>query len=300
MKRVLVTGATGFIGRQCLPLLKKRGFEICAISSKKIITNAENVHWIQLDLLNYRDFNPLLVDLKPTHLLHFAWMAEPGKYWTSKDNLAWLKTSIDLVQAFALSGGKRAVFAGTCAEYDWTAQEFKEYATPCLPQTLYGTCKLALQLVLESLSKEMALSQSWGRIFHLYGPHEHAQRFVPAIINGLLQKKDIPCSHGEQIRDFLHVSDVADAFACLLDSSVEGVVNIGSGQAMTLKQVIHKIAEQLDGLDHVQFGALPAPKNDPAFLVPDTRRLQEELGWNPRFNLEQGLADAISWWKTRI
>lgn len=155
-------------------------------------------------------------------------------------------------------------------------------------------------MVIESLSKEIGLSQSWGRIFHLYGPHEHAERFVPAVIKGLLQKKDVLCSHGEQIRDFLHVRDVADAFATLLDSSVGGVVNIGSGQGVKLKQVIHKIAEQLGGLNRVQFGALPAPKNDPAFLVPDTTRLKEELGWSPVFDLEKGLADTISWWETKI
>jgi nucleoside-diphosphate-sugar epimerase len=155
-------------------------------------------------------------------------------------------------------------------------------------------------MVLESLCKEIGVSQSWGRIFHLYGPHEHAQRFVPTIIKGLLQKNDVPCSHGEQIRDFLHVYDVADAFAALLESSVEGVVNIGSGQGIALKHVIHKIAERMGGIDRIQFGALSAPKNDPASLVPDTTRLRQELGWRPQFDLEHGLADAISWWESKL
>lgn len=300
MKKVLVTGATGFIGRHSIPLLKDRGYEVYAVSSKEPQVSSDGVHWIQLDLLMGDGFNELFATVKPSHLLHFAWTTEPGKYWSSKDNLSWLKASIDLVQSFALHGGKRAIFSGTCAEYDWGVLEFKEYATPCLPQTLYGTCKLALQMVLEALAKEMGLSQAWGRIFHLYGPHEYPQRFVPAIIKGLLQKQPVPCSHGNQIRDFLHVQDVADAFIALLDSEVQGIVNIGSGEGVTLKQVIHKITEQLGSLDQIQFDALPAPKNDPISLVPDTTRLRNELGWRPQFDLEKGLADTIAWWEGKI
>ena len=300
MKKVLITGATGFIGKHSLSLLKNRGYEIHAISSKGAQPGSDGVNWIQTDLLSGDGFNELFAELRPSHLLHLAWTTEPGKYWTSKDNLSWLKVSIDLAQAFVLHGGKRAVFSGTCAEYDWNVSEFKEYVTLCLPQTLYGTCKLALQMVLEALAKEMGLSQAWGRVFHLYGPHEHPQRFVPVVIKGLLQNKPVPCSHGNQIRDFLHVQDVADALVALLDSEVQGIVNIGSGEGVTLKQVIHKITERLGGLDQIQFDALPTAKNDPDSLVPNTARLKDEVGWRPQFDLEKGLADTISWWEGKI
>ncbi len=297
MKRVLVTGATGFIGRHCLPLLKNRGFEINAITLPNDKIVVEGVNCVPFNLLENAGFHELLAELKPSHLLHFAWVTAPGHLWDSRDNITWLKKSIELLEAFALQGGKRAVFSGTCAEYDWNSSLFEEYKSTCLPQTLYGSSKLALQLVVEALAKQMGFSQAWGRVFYLYGPHEYPQRFVPAVIQGLLQKKDVPCSHGNQVRDFLHVEDVADAFITLLDSDVEGVVNIGSGQGITLKQVIDHIVQRLGGADLIQLNALASPRNEPARLVATTDRLRNELGWSPRWGLEEGLKNTISWWE---
>ena len=300
MKKVLVTGASGFIGRHCLPLLKERGYDVYAISSKAPLAASDGIHWIQFDLLNNKNVKELMATIGPSHFLHFAWMTTPGKLWNSRDNLEWLKVSIDLIEAFALQGGKRAVFSGTCAEYDWSATEFVEGKTRCLPRTLYGSSKLALHLLTETLSKEFGFSQAWGRIFYLYGPHEYPQRFVPAVIRGLLQKTPIPCSHGNQIRDFLHVQDVADAFVTLLESEVEGVVNIGSGGGVSLKQVIEKITDRLGEHSLIKYDLMPVPQDDPHILVAYTKRLNEEVRWNPKYTLQEGIDEAIAWWKEEL
>jgi nucleoside-diphosphate-sugar epimerase len=300
MKKVLVTGATGFIGRRSLPILKDRGYQVYAISSRRPAASSDGMQWIEFDLLGPHSIKELIKSIRPSHLLHFAWVTSPGKLWGAIENLQWLKASVDLIEAFALNGGQRAVFSGTCAEYDWGASTFIESQTPCHPRTVYGSSKLALHLVLQSLAKEMGFSQAWGRIFYLYGPNEYPQRFVPAVIRGLLQKVHIPCSHGNQIRDFLHVQDVADAFAALLDSQLEGTFNIGSGIGFSLKQIIEKITASLGGKDLVQFDAVAVPKDDPASIVASTKRLNDELHWKPRFTLEEGLNDTISWWKDEM
>ncbi|MBI3258647.1 MAG: NAD(P)-dependent oxidoreductase [Ignavibacteriae bacterium] len=296
MKRVLITGGTGFVGRHCIPFLKQRGFEVFALSSKPHLASP-GITWMQCDLLSTPSLTKCMTLVAPTHLLHLAWNVIPGKFWTSPDNLKWLKVSIDLVEAFAEQGGKRIVAAGTCAEYDWNATEFSEAATICRPHSLYGACKSALHMILESLAMQKGFSQAWGRIFYLYGPHEYPERFIPSIIQGILEKKRVPCTHGNQIRDFLYVEDVASAFAALLESDVQGAVNIGSGEGIAVKDVVKIIGAYLEGTEFVNLGAIPLPLHEPSQMIANTSRLNGELHWKPKFCLENGLHHTVEWWK---
>src|SRR6202790_4494362 len=107
-----------------------------------------------------------------------------------------------------------------------------ENSTPLLPTTLYGTSKHALERMLHSSSQQMGFSSAWGRIFFLYGPHEEPSRLVAYVVQSLLRAEPALCSDGNQVLDFVHVEDVASAFVALLESKVEGPVNIASGRAV--------------------------------------------------------------------
>ena len=296
MKRIVLTGATGFIGRQCLSLLAARDNEVHAVSIDVPQQNPTGIHWHQVDLLEAEQAKNLMATIRPSHLLHFAWYTIPGLYWTSLENIRWVQASLDLLQAFASNGGERVVIAGTCAEYDWNYGFCSERITPLAPATLYGTCKHALQTMLRAFAGQTNLSTAWGRIFFLYGPHEHPDRLVPSVIRSLLRGEPAFCSHGHQIRDLLHVEDVADAFVALLESNVTGPVNIASGQPVSIRDVIYMIAAEFNREDLIQLGALPTPHNDPPLLVADVRRLRHEVGWAPRYDLETGLKQTIEWW----
>jgi len=300
MKKVLVTGANGFIGRHTIPLLIEKGFEVHCVDIKLPEVRESYTCWHEVDLMDSEKMMKLLSDIQPTYLLHFAWFAVPGEYWTSTENIRWVQASLSLLQAFANNGGKRVVMAGTCAEYDWDYGYCSEKVTPLRPATLYGVCKHSLQMMLSAFSKQTGLSSAWGRIFFLYGPYEYPKRLVSSVILNLLQNKKAPCSHGNQIRDFLHVEDVASAFVALLESDIMGSVNIASGQPVTLKSVICKIADKLGRCDLVQLGALPEQANDPRVLIADVRRLSDEVKWKPKFELDSGLAQTITWWKETI
>ncbi|MGD0950820.1 MAG: NAD(P)-dependent oxidoreductase [Methanotrichaceae archaeon] len=297
MKRVLVTGATGFIGRHCLPILSARGYEVHAVSMRSSFDGISDIHWHKVDLLNSSKLRDLVADVMPSHLLHFAWYAVPGKYWTSLENIRWVKSSLDLLQAFVANGGERAVMAGTCAEYDWRYGYCSEKITPLVPSTLYGTCKHSLQIILDSLSKQTGLSSAWGRIFFLYGPYEHQDRLTSSVIRSLLMGERARCSHGNQIRDFLYVRDAADAFVALLESDIEGPVNIGSGRPIVLRDIMQKISDKIIHRDNVEFGVVPVSIEDPFLLVADVRRLTKEVDWAPKYSLDQGLDETISWWR---
>ena len=131
----------------------------------------------------------------------------------------------------------------------------------------------------------------------MYGPYENPERIVPTVIRALLKKEIAKCTHGEQIRDFLYVYDVAAAFVALLESDLQGALNIASGQPLSLKEVILKIADKLDGRDLIKLGAVVSSAGQPRQLVADTFRLHNELKWRPKYNIDEGLAATIDWWK---
>jgi nucleoside-diphosphate-sugar epimerase len=300
MKQVLVTGATGFIGQHSIHNLCKRGYVVHGLSSgalHSVPVNGQDIHWHSLDLHNLVALSSLIEVIRPTHLLHFAWTTRPGAYWTTPDNLTWIQTTIELLRRFTEHGGRRAVMAGTCAEYDWRYGFCAEAQTPLLPTTLYGVSKHALQMLAQAYASQSSLSLAWGRIFFVYGPHEHPKRLVPSLIRGMLRQEPVPCSHGRQIRDFLHVQDVADAFVHLLDSDVVGPVNIASGAPISIQEIALKIAGHFHADNLLQFGAIPSAANEPPLLVADVRRLAEEVRWQPQFGLDAGLSQTIHWWR---
>ena len=143
----------------------------------------------------------------------------------------------------------------------------------------------------------MCFEFAWGRIFQPYGPYEYPVRLVPSVILSLLNDKPARCTHGDQVRDFLYIADVSDAFVALLDSEVTGNVNIGSGEPVSIKELVMQIARRLGKEDDVQFGALPARENEPPFIVADTSRLKKEVRWRQRYPLEKGVMETISWWE---
>ena len=299
MKRVLITGAAGFIGRHCLPRLVEDGYEVHAVSSADRARDPSTVHWHLADLLDRRQVAGVMAEVRPTHLLHLAWYTVPGRYWTALENFHWVGASLDLIETFVEHGGRRLVSAGTCAEYDWSYGYCVEGMTPLAPATPYGVCKDALRAMVESFASQTGLSSVWGRVFFLYGPHEHPGRLVPSVIRSLLHAEPARCTHGNQIRDFLYVQDVADAFVMLLGSDTTGAVNIASGQPIRLRDIIIEIADQLGELGLVRLGALPPAPGEPSVLLGDASRLRQEVGWSPSYCLADGLEQTIAWWKER-
>jgi nucleoside-diphosphate-sugar epimerase len=282
LTRVLVTGATGFVGRQALAPLAARGFEV----------HAPGRH--ELDVLDPAATARFVEELRPTHLLHLAWYAEPGAFWESPENERWLTASIALLEAFASSGGTRAVIAGTCAEYDWSGDGLlSEQRTRLAPRTAYGRAKDALH----SAVAELDLSLAWGRVFFLYGPYEDERRLVAAVTRALLAGKPARTTHGRQVRDFLHVAEVGAAFAAVLDSDVEGAVNVGSGEGVTVADVVQRLAAIAGRPDLLELGALETTVGEPPLLVADAGRLRDEVGWKPSRSLDEGLRDTVEWWR---
>jgi nucleoside-diphosphate-sugar epimerase len=299
MGRVLVAGLGGFIGRNVPRFLLDRGFEVCGIGRSERPADLDaKVDWVRIDLFDHAAAAAQVKALRASHCLDLAWHVEHGKFWRAPGNLACAGAAINLLQAFAESGGKRFVGAGTCAEYDWSYGYLSENVTPRRPHTPFGRLKNALFEATMAHAETVGISAAWGRIFFLYGPRETETRLVPHVITSLLGGRSAKTSHGEQIRDFLHVEDVAGALAALTASEVGGAVNIASGRPVAVKAIIGEIGRQLGRMDLLELGAIPTQPGEPPLLVGDVRRLGDELGFRPRWTLEDGLAATIESYRT--
>jgi len=296
MNRVLVTGARGFIGRNCLSSMAERGYEVHGVSSQLVTDGRRGMTWHRTDLFDWTAVDKLMARVKPTHLLHLAWITEPGQFWTDPENEDWIDASLHLVEQFHAEGGKRCVVSGSCAEYDWNHSHCQEQSTPLNPATLYGRSKHALHEQLDELARQSDLSVGWARLFFLYGPHAPPQKFPTSVISELLRGEPAICSQGDQQRDFLHVADAADALAALLDSPIEGAVNVASGEATRLSDMIQIIGQQTGRADLVRLVALETPTDEPPVLTADVGRLKGELNWSPKFDLQAGLQSTVGWW----
>ncbi len=294
--RLIVTGATGFIGSSVMQHAA-RSFpgEVIGIA-RRVPSSHDNVRYVGADLLDPEMVKRVLAQIEATHLLHLAWDVTPGRYWHSAANLEWLEASLRLFRIFAASGGERIVTSGTCAEYDWTDGLLVEDQTPLQPNSLYGISKNCLREMLEAAAPPLDISWAWARLFWLYGPDERPGRLLSDLARALLAGETVATSAGHQRRDYLHVDDVARALLHVLLGAHQGTINIGSGEGVEIREVVNKFGEYLGRPDLLRIGARAESGDESPLVVADVARL-EATGFRTVRNLDTGLADTAEWWK---
>lgn len=304
MTRVFLTGATGFIGSQVARLLVREGCEVTALvrpeaDLRRLRDITDRLRMVEGDFRAPEGFEEALCRAAPEAALHLAWHAVPGRYLHARENLECVAGSLRLFEALERAGCRRVVAAGTCHEYD-TDRGFLPETAPAAPRSLYAASKHALCLMGEQFHRLAGRSFAWARIFYLYGPWEDERRLVPLVARRLLAGEPCPLSPGTQIRDFLHVEDVAGALCAVARSELEGPVNIASGQPVSVADVARKIAGITGRPDLLRLGERPAPAGDPPFICADTSRLRAGTGWEPKYTLDSGLEATVAWWRTNV
>ena len=276
--RVLLTGSSGLIGRHVAEPLRALGYEVVTLSRREgalvgdILTDPEGI----------------VERAQADHLIHLAWHDGPDR-WRGPENLDWVGASLRLLRTFARAGGRRAVLVGSCAEYDWTGEGRLTENAPIAPATLYGAAKAATGMAAMAGANALGSSLAWARPFFCYGPGEPQGRLFGDVIHGLMAGKEVDCTDGLQKRDFLHTEDVGRALAALLQSAVEGPVNIGSGHAVAVKDMITTLARVMGREDLIRFGARARPAGDPPLIEADATRLNREVGFHSKYTMESGI-----------
>ncbi|WP_169543351.1 NAD-dependent epimerase/dehydratase family protein [Sneathiella aquimaris] len=290
MKKCLITGATGYLGRHVISSLLGDGYEVLAVgrSAAPQFLEQNGLTYFELDLQDTDAVSEFLSTHKPSYLVHLAWEATPGKFWHSPDNFNWVSASSHLLKNFVEAGGERAMLAGSCAEYKWGNEPLHETRTPRHPTTYYSVSKCAFHDMAQVIAKD--ISVVWGRIFFPYGPDEAAAKLVSHIYSTIKNDELPTFQTPDRAIDLVHVADVAAAFNRVLASDLEGAVNIGSGVAMLPDEIALICASLLGKQDLITALQKRASETTASVSVMgDTHRLKSVLKDTDIRSFEQGL-----------
>jgi nucleoside-diphosphate-sugar epimerase len=297
MTRILVTGASGFVGKQVLRSFSEvKDIELYGTARRPFV--ADGVRVQSLDLFDAAATRLYLSEIKPNVLIHCAWFVDHGRFWNDSVNVKWVSASKCLARAFIDSGGSRFVGVGTMAEYDWRARQPMSEDSPLRSDSLYGRAKLELSLHLKGLARSTATEIAWARLFLLYGENEDFRRFVPTIARAVISGKVAQCTHGSWVRDFLDVRDAGAAISALALSDIVGSVNVASGVGVSQADVAGIVARLAGDQTLLELRKIPDREVAPKEITADVRRLQEEVGFVPTTSLENGLANAVAFWRS--
>ncbi len=295
---ILVTGGTGFVGKHVVALGLRHQLDLHVPTSRNLPVPGAKTYAV--DLSNKAQVNDLIARVQPRAILHLA--AAGGTYGTAtlehmlRVNVLGLHYLLDA--ATALPTAPVVVITGTCIEYAAQNRPLTE-ADPILPTSPYAVSKVAAFPIAQHYAHDLPIR--WLRIFNAYGADEPYPRLAPYIVQHALRGETIELTAGEQIRDYTHVDDVAEAIwrTAALTHSAGGVqvINIGSGQPLPLRVFVETLLDVLH--DHgihapVQFGAKPYRPDEPMFYAADISRMTALLNWTPTISLEMGLRSSVA------
>lgn len=295
MPRVLITGASGMVGRAMLDRLASAdGYEITAVTSGRSgIQFPGTVRTVGADLLDPAAPEHLLKAERPQILLHLAWAQDSGDFRASGSNIAWLEASTRLLRAFVANGGERFLFTGTSAEYDDFSGKREEQPEEQM-MSLYGVCKRAFSEIMRNYCARCGIQCVDARLFTIYGEYDrHWFGAIPGTVCALLRDEPVTCLHPNTVRDYVYVRDAAKILEALLGSGFCGVMNVASGLPRTMRDVFGAIARELGKEELVTYQeAAPCE----SILVGDPGVMKRALSMSADTPFEVGIRNTVQWW----
>lgn len=270
MTRVLLTGATGFVGAQVLRHLLTAGAKVTVTLRPGSASPEGTTALVIPDLFAQTTRHWAAACEGHDRVIHAAWYAEPGKYLHSPLNLDCLVGSLRLAQGAAAAGVRHFTGIGTCFEYDLATEALARHVrlgtdAPLAPATPYGAAKAAAFMALSRNLPEMGFA--WCRLFYLHGANEDPRRLVPYVHNQLRQGLPVELTSGQQWRDFMDVAIAGQQIARTSLEGLTGPMNICSGRPVTVATLAAEIAESYGRPDLIRLGARPDRADDPPYVV---------------------------------
>lgn len=306
-KRILITGATGFIGANLVREFLKRGSDVYIFtrttSNKWRVNNILNeIHEYCVDLLNYEKLEGVILDIRPEIIFHTAVY---GGYPFQKDVNKIIQTSVigttNLVNACSKIEFDVFINTGTSSEYGLKNSSMSE--TDLLePNSNYGAAKASATLFCQAKARSEKLPIVTLRLFSPYGYYEEPIRLIPSVIISCLTGKNPKVSSPEPVRDFIFIEDVMDAYIRVIESSdTDGeIFNIGYGKQQSVGEVVNKIVELTGNNVRPEWGNVPKRANEPNVWQANITKAKNVLKWEPKYSLDEGLSKTLRWFERNI
>ncbi|PJG47759.1 hypothetical protein CAF53_05515 [Sphingobium sp. LB126] len=297
MSRILVTGAGGFVGAAVAGLAARRGHQVTALvrnpSAPRVVELADRCDITVADLAHGEAVRDALVQARPDIIIHSAWEGVGGPARASDVQLDNIRTTVALLDAAIATGASRFVGIGSQAEYGRHDRRIDETA-PTEPFLLYGAAKLSACHLTRQRASDAGIGFAWLRLFSPYGPGDNPNWLIPSVATQILTGTAPRTSAGTQKWDYLHIADTAEGvMAAALTDSAQGVFNLSSGRAITVRTIVEHIRDLACPALPLTFGEIPFGPNQIMHLEGDCTRLAAATGWAPRIAIEDGLVTVV-------
>ncbi len=285
MMNFVLTGSTGFIGRAVRRRFAEAGVPLIAATR----AGGESPDLHPIDLQRPETLLPPDRAGEDFTLIHLAWTRDPCAGWSMQSGQLWCLAR--MLEYWAGRGLRRVVMAGNALEYGSTSGRLKETDSPAPPLSPDGWGKHAACTMAQAWCERTRIPVLWLRPFVVYGPGQQGDMLIPYALRQAGIGQPAKFSDGSQVRDFIHVADVADAFlqASLCEAEGFKAINLGTGEGTTVAEVVGFMQEMIQPRPDFQLGAIDRRQGEPAEQVADIETARSLLSWQPRIRWQSGL-----------
>jgi nucleoside-diphosphate-sugar epimerase len=297
-RRILITGAGGFVGAATVRAAITDGHEVHALVRKpgaaRLSGLAGRLHIHAADLSDSKAIAALLADIQPEIVVHSAWEGVGGALRAGDIQFENIRTTLALVDASIAAGASKFLGLGSQAEYGRFDRRITEDDLP-LPTMLYGAAKLSASHLARQRLREAGMGFAWLRLFSVYGPGDNPNWLIPSVAASLMQGIAPKCTLGTQKWDYLHIDDVASGtLAAAITDDATGIFNLSSGAPVAVRTIIERLRDLAAPGLVLNFGEIAFGPDQIMHLEGDNSRLKAATGWAPRIDALDGLADVVA------
>lgn len=304
-KKILVTGATGFIGKNLVESLKEK-FEIYAL----ILDEKEKNVIPQIDYILWKTFFDRENEIKTLDgkklgkidtVIHLAsYGVNPKDNDIDKMIESNINLTKDLISNLERVSCKNIIFTGSGFEYGDKGKIKLKEDMELNPFSLYGATKVSAFLIGKKLCESLGINYINLRLFNIFGEYEGSNRLIPQIINNYLEGKELNFTAGNQVRDYLYIKDIIEVYEMILEKNIYNneTYNVCSSEEVTIKEFITKVADTIGiNKDFLNFGAIPSRKEEALYIVGDNSKLKRDFNWNRKYSYEFGIKNMYDFFR---